>query len=396
MKLYFYKNTTNLKEYSVRLIEHLLKPWMCSDPAEADYTLVSICDITEIGDILKAKKLGKPIITGGMISEYPVVNELSDHTWHGEIYSFRDCLREGVSIEDMPSITTRAKKNLVIDQKINWAENPIIKVGSRAMYYYVSKGCPLACKYCYIGNVRDYQTAPKSLYDRALRTAGKNIMPIAAYNPYGIPAGANIGETLLKKYVSGEQGAGAKMIRSGIEFTTPELSKALAKGVTIEMLNESLIRSKAEKTKMILYLIAGLEPQEAIIDFFSAVRADYATMPAVNVVFTYIDPQPFTPMYDFDVRRKITNINTKEIYRVVSERNKRFRVLPLAGPEKSTVRTLLGRCESVEDYNRVRQMAKMNHQEIIDRCEDRLLGVAGLEEICARPRKATVPAYWRG
>lgn len=391
-----YKNKTNLKEYSIRLIEKLLNDYMVNDPQSADYILVSLCDITEITDIIKARQYGKPIITGGMISEYPLINEISDYVWHGEVYGFRDALHQGEDPASMSSMTSKNQRRLVIDQRISWAENPIIKVGNRAMYYYVAKGCPLRCKYCYIGNVRDYQTAPEVRYNQALKVAGKNLMPIAAFNPYGIPDGANIGETLLKKYITGEQGAHAKMIRSGVEFVTPELSQNLAKGVTIEHVNEALARSKSEKTKMILYFIAGLEPQEVFESYFSRVAVDYATMPAVNVVFTYLDPQPFTPFHDFDIRRKITGIDTKKIFRIITERNKRFRVLPLAGPEKSTIRTMLGRCVSQDDYAFIKSIGKLSHDEMIKKADERnyLLGDCDIERICARPRKTIVPAYW--
>jgi hypothetical protein len=146
MRLYLYKNKTNIKEYSVRLIERLLSRYMVADPAVADYVLVSICDITEAGDIIKARAYGKPVIAGGMISEYPLLNELADYVWHGEIYGFRDAMDAGTPVQEMVSITSRTDRRLVIDQQIRWEQNPIVKVGARAMYYYVAKGCPVRCK----------------------------------------------------------------------------------------------------------------------------------------------------------------------------------------------------------------------------------------------------------
>jgi len=395
MKFYIYKNKTNLKEYTIRLMEYVLSKWLVDDPAHADYVIVSICDITELKDIEAARQYKKKIITGGMISEYPIVNELSDYVWHGEIYKFRDHIKAGCSIEQMPGITSKNKKNLIIEQAINWRENPIIKVGRRAMYYYVSKGCPVKCKYCYIGNVREYQKIPETIYNKALKIAGKNLMPIAAYNPYGIPGNANIGETLLKKYLKlPYKDNGPKMIRSGVEFVTMRLSDAVAKGVTIDDLNGALTKSKKENTKMILYFIAGLESQGEIEEFFSKILSDYSTMPPVNIVFTYLDPQPFTPFHDFDLRFKIADINTRNIYNLVSQINKRFRVLPLARPEKSTIRSLFGRCENIQDYKLVKSVAKLDYEEILEKCSH-LLGQANIEEICRRPRKAILPAYWR-
>lgn len=397
-KFFVFKNKTNLKEYSVRLIEHLLRDNIVIDPSQADYVLVSLCDISEVGDITKAKALGRPVISGGMVSEYPIVNELSDYVWHGEIYDFADNVKNGVKLHEMDCITTKNNRKLKISQRINWAVNPIIKVGGRAMYYYVSKGCPVRCKYCYIGNVRDYQFVPKMRYEIALDRAGRNLMPIAAYNPYGVPGGSNIGETLLKKYIEGFCGKSPKMIRSGVEFVTDRLSAGLAKGVTIDHFCEAIKRSKSEGTKLILYFIAGLETQESIELFFSKLPIDYITTPVVNIVFTYIDPQPFTPMQDYDLRQKITDIDSKRIYAVANAVNKRIRVLPLSAPTKSIKRTLLGRCCGVDDYKFIGGIKNLNHDEMIDKCSiydgGRLLGEKSIEEIIKMPREALHPDYW--
>lgn len=397
MRLYIHKNSTNYKEYATRLLDKLLVKWLVDDPGLADAVLVSMCDIGEIGDIAKAKAHGRPVIAGGMISEYPVVNELADYVWHGEVYGFRDCLQSGLALDDMPGMTCRGSRRLVIDQRIRWADNPIVRVGGRAMYYYASKGCPVRCKYCLIGNIRDYQIVPRRLYNRALKTCGKALMPIAAYNPYGVPDQANIGETLLRKYIAGDVARGAKMIRSGVEFVTPGLSAGLAKGVTLDDVNEALARSARERTKMILYFIAGLESQEQLEDYLSGIAIDYNTTPAVSLVFTYIDPQPFTPFHDFDLRRKITGIDTKRLYAVASQRNKRIRVLPLAGPQKSTIRTLLGRVTTVDEYRLVWRMRNKSYEDIMAACGlecPHLLGSAAVEEIVARPRARIVPEYW--
>lgn len=398
MRLHIWANKTNYKEYTVRLLQLVLAPWLVGSPEDADVVLVSICDISEVGDILKARKAtGKPIMAGGMVSEYPVVNELADYVWHGEVYALGDLLKQGMALEEMPYVTTKAKRLLAINQVIDWRRNPIVKVGRRAMYYYVSKGCPVRCKYCLIGNARQYQQVPERLYRKALGVCGKGLMPIAAYNPYGVPAAANIGETLMRKYNAGKTGDGAKMIRTGCEFVGKSLSVGLAKGVGIDHLNECIARAGRERTKLIIYYIAGLESQDDLDNYFSQIVIDYNSTPAVNLVFTYIDPQPCTPMHDYDLRRKITGIDTKRLYRIASERNKRVRVLPLAGPERSTVRTLLGRATSVAEYDLIMAIKRLPHAEMLGRLGDEaphLLGESNLDLVLARPRRGTIQEYW--
>jgi radical SAM superfamily enzyme YgiQ (UPF0313 family) len=389
-------NKTNIKEYPIRLIKHLFSDHIVDDPLDADVVMVSLCDITEIGDIQKARRAyGKPVLAGGIISEYPLVNELADYTYHGEIYGLYHYIIDGNDgLGACKYVSKRGDRVLNVCQTIDWELNPVIQVGSRAKYYYVSKGCPMRCKYCYIGNSRKYQAVPRELYRAALGVAGKNIMPIAAFNPYGIPQNAGIGETMLKEYIKGNNGDKARTIRTGVEFVTKELSEGLAKGVTIEELNNALRVSKNNKTKLILYFIAGLETQEDLSNYFNCIDLDYDTSPSVTVVFTYLDPQPFTPFCNFDIRQKI-EIDAKEVYRVVSERNKRFRVMPLAKPAKSTIRTMLARCTSADDYQYVVSMKKLTHQEIMDRCDrDHLIGTDRLSDVLAYPRKSIVPDYW--
>lgn len=398
MKIYFSTNKTNTKEYATRLIKKVLASYMVDSPEEADVVMVSICDISEIGDAVRARNFGKPVLAGGMVSEYPVLNELVDYVWHGEVYGLKRQLDSGVDFINMESITTPTKRTLLVDQYIDWLANPIVKVGKRAMYYYTSKGCPLKCKYCLIGNIRDYQVVPEGLYARAVAVAGKNLMPIAAYNPYGVPSSANIGEVLLRKYAAGVgHGSGAKMIRTGVEFVNSRNSKTLAKGVTIDHVNEGIARAGAEGTRLIMYLIAGIESQEELEDFFSQLSLDYRISPSITFVFTYIDPQPFTPFHDFDLRRKITDIDTKRLYRIATECNKRVRMLPLARPEKATIRSLLGRATSRQEYAMITKLSKEPLDAIIETIERRaphLLGRSSIDEIASRPRVQITADYW--
>lgn len=398
MKLYFHKTHTNLKEYTVRLIEKVLHKYMTEDFNEADAVMVSLCDVDELKEIAKAKQYGKPVIAGGMISEFPIVNELADYTWHGEIYGFKECLDKGIDFNEMLSMTSKyGNRKLVVDQMIVWRENPIVKVGGSAMYYYVSKGCPVKCKYCFMSYVREYQVVPQRLYKQAMRTCGKRLMPIAAYNPYNVPDSARIGEVLLKKYVYEKKKINAKLIRSGIEFVIPENSKKLAKGVSIDHVNEALAKSKCENTKMILYFIIGLERQEAIEEFFNKISMDYAIKPQVYVIFTYINPQPFTPMHDFDLRNMITNIDLEKTRQIATMRNKRIRMYPFANASKSIIRTLMGRAVSNNDYQLIRVVSKKSTVEILERCEKEkpyLLGGATMWDIYERPRERMMPEYW--
>jgi len=378
---------------------------MVSSHNEADYVLVSLCDITEITDLIKARKLGKPTITGGMISEVPIVNELSDYVYHGEIWGLVEFLKTRKGLIECNNITTKDKKALMINQEINWKESPIVRVGNKAAYYYCAKGCPIRCKYCLIGNARKYQYIPEGLYriaERAIKKQKGRMMPIAAYNPHAAKTERAITEVLLKKYISGN-GLGLKnsLIRTGVEFVSPKLSKELAKGVTIDDVNRALEISMANNNRMILYYIAGLESQEEVESYFSGIAIDYNIKPVITIVFTYLAPQLMTPMYDYNLSARY-QIDAKRIFGVINERNKRIRVMPLANIKKSTIRALFERCTTTEEYDYICKLKRdsVTYDQVINEINVRyphLMGTSDIDTCISRSRHdtfMTVFPYW--
>ena len=407
MKFYLYSNPTNTKEYTLRMIRYLFNKHglaMVDDPQDSDCVMVSICDSDEITDIEKAKKHGKPVLAGGMVSEIPILNELSDYVYHGEIYGLIDHLKAGGGLDDCKHITTKQSKRLNICQEIKWEENPIIKVGRRAAYYYCGKGCPVKCKYCLIGNGRKYQAVPEKIYRGAERTIVKSkgrMMPIAAYNPHAAKTERGITEVLLKKYIKGN-GLGLKnsLIRSGVEFVTEEYSRGFAKAVNVDDVNHAIEISKRNNSRMILYFIAGLETQEQVADYFNQIDMDYETKPVITVVFTYLAPQPLTPIFDMDIRQRV-KIDAKKIYHIANNRNKRLRFMPLAGIKKSTMRALSERALNIDQWEFVKSLKKksVDYGMIIKAAEEKyphLLGSASIKDCLSRKRglQGVIGDYW--
>lgn len=406
MKKYFiHSQNNNIKEYTLQLIKYQADKSLYAEivdkPQEADYILVSICDITEAHEIINARAYNKPIITGGMLSEVPIINELSDYVWHGEIYGFFDLMGK-YKPADIEYITTKVKKKLVINKDIKWNENPIVKVGSKSAYYYVSKGCPIKCKYCYIGAIRDYVKIDESLYRRAEKTinrAKKRMMPIAAYNPYPNKTTRAITEVLLKHYIRHPNDYGnIRMIRTGYEFMNEKLSKNLAKGVMISDFNEFIKLSKYKKSKSIVYFIAGLEGTEEIKENILNILPDYETMPVITINYTYLQPQNYTAFYDYDISRRI-EIDVEKIFREVNGINKRIRVNPLAPIVKSTIRTFMERTVKEDEFVRLQTLLskykKINNDQIMDKF-NHLVGTASLDDIMKRKRGKynTYINYW--
>jgi hypothetical protein len=114
--------------------------------------------------------------------------------------------------------------------------------------------------------------------------------------------------------------------------------------------------------------------------------------------FTYIDPQPHTPFYDFDIRRKRRN-DFGKIFRQSNLHNSRFS-LNRSNIDNSTYRTFLQRIVDVGDLGRIKR--SWTHEKMLEAMHainPKLLGSSSLEDIAARDRREswlwkTVLPYW--
>jgi hypothetical protein len=403
MRYYIHSKNNDLKEYTLQLIirecEQREGASIVDSPKDADYVLVSICDITEAKEILKARHYGKPVITGGLLSELPIINELSDYVWHGEIYGFFEMM-ERSGVDDIPYITSKRNRKLRINEAIMWKENPIVLVGKKSCYYYTSKGCPIRCKFCMISAARTYQQCPEPVYrarERQISKAKKQMMPIAAYNPYENESTRGVTEVLMRKYNARPLDK-VRLVRCGMEFVREEYSKNLAKGVTVADLDRFLAITATKKSKAIIYFIAGLETTEEIIDALSGLSQDYRTIPAVTLNWTYLAPQHYTPMYDLDIRCR-ASMDPKAVFSAINQINKRLRVNPLAPITKSTIRCMMERTVSVGEFAELSKL--MNKYADVDndalyRAYPHLVGTASIEDVISRKRGkyGTYSKYW--
>lgn len=405
MRYYIHSKNNDLKEYTLQLIMHECRSTdgaeMVTRPQDADYVLVSVCDITEAKEILKARSYGKPVITGGLLSELPIINELSDYVWHGEIYGFFDMMQAAAAdIESIQHISSKRKRTFSLNDKIEWARNPIVQVGAKSCYYYTSKGCPIRCKFCMISAARQYQECPENIYrarERQIARAKKQMMPIAAYNPYENESTRGITEVLMRKY-NIKPLDNIRLVRCGVEFVGIEYSKNLAKGVTVSDIDKFLALTAKKKSKSILYFIAGLETTDEIIAALDDLTPDFRTTPAVTLNWTYLSPQHYTPMYDLDLRQRI-EIDARAIFRAVNAKNKRIRVNPLAPIAKSTIRTMMERTINVGEFFELSKLmnkyADVSNDGLYDKYPH-LVGSASVSDIMERRRGryGTFAGYW--
>lgn len=391
-------------EYTPELIKHVLRSRgvpVEDDPGEADLVLVSLCDITEIPRVVKARQYGKPVVAGGFPHAVPLLNELADYVWHGEVYGFADALAIGLPLEEMDSITTREKRDFTFDGRVDWASNPIVNVGGKASYYLVARGCQMRCRFCMCGYLHQRKQIPEGLYrsaETAVTNAKRSFMPVGAYDPYSPRRKIGIREVLLKQWLR-DPVLDCKSIRTGVEFVTPELSRALGKNVQADDVARLVHLTEGTKTKATLYFIAGLETTDEVIDFINKMPRGHKRLPDMRWVFTYLDGVPGTPLYDLDMSSHHV-LNPKALKQALSGVNMRFSMSIANTPHLAWFRTFMARVTTVEEYAAIR---RNRGEGLLDYVREHLPHLVGsgatVGELQARPRaddylgKHLVP-YW--
>jgi len=137
-------------------------------------------------------------------------------------------------------------------------------------------------------------------------------------------------------------------------------------------------------------MIAGLETQEEHNTIMDAFGLDDSLYPSIIINYNYFDPQPFTPLADFDIRNKI-EIDREVVFHYANKRNKRIRTLPIKYIAHSTWRTIYQRAKSLDEAEFAHSFRnEKDNKKIIASCENEyphLLGHATLEELLAVDRR---------
>jgi radical SAM superfamily enzyme YgiQ (UPF0313 family) len=347
-----------------------------------------MCDITEYGTLLAAKRFGRPVVAGGFIARFGCVRAVADAVCEGEAYDFMAAFARAKDIEDV-------RRAGAFNERIDYADNPIVRVTANAFYYYTGKGCPMRCKFCCLSHSREYQFAPQALVERAIRFLPPNakLFPMCSYWPYKMAPSltARLGALDVKvaDYAAGRVTAG-RQIRTGIEFASESMRKNMAKPLAPEVITEFVNRTKREKKEAACYFIAGVETQEDIESILDCFPADGALTPRIHLIFTYLDPQPFTPMHDFDIRAKVP-MDGKRLFSAAQRKNRRIRVHPVKYMAHSSWRTVMQRAKTPEQVAFAWGLRnEKDNGKLLDAVGRRfpdLLGSASLSEILARPRR---------
>ena len=388
MKIYFYEILRQKIHYTSKLLKFLIHRQnnleIVDKLRDADCVFVSVCDITELHLIREARVFCKPIISGGALSQFPVMRVWSDYVCVGEVYDFIEKLNKVKriqEIESFPEIATKVKPG-ILNENIRFELNPVINFGSKAAYLYCGKGCPQRCKYCLMGNSRKWQFMEEIRFIAALRAIGnRKLYPMLSFFPYkNIPneLQQNLGilDVRIKDFL--RNSSAGKNIRTGVEFFSEEKRKLYGKPMLDQEINLFLKKVQFLNKTTVLYFIAGLEDVEAETFIEEVLPESNKITPRIICILTYIDPQPLTPMQNMDIREKIT-FDGELFFKKAVRKNRGIRVHRMKKISFSSWRTVMQRSSNLQELEfcfRLRKERNNNRLlELVDNKFPHLLGV---------------------
>jgi len=385
MTVYFHLYKNQEREYVIQLLYKLCKHHGIQrtyDADAADAVFVSMNDITLIKHLREASKFGKPVVCGGFASIFPVTKIYADYVVQGEAYNFMyqfARIKKVADIIEIQNVATHTKP-AVVDEYIDYALNPIVKVSPRGYYLYCGKGCNIKCSYCQLSHSR---TAAQSceigvVYDAVNlvhnHSNGKGrLFTMMSHSPWDF--GNSITKYLARMnitiptYNSSDINWRGEEIKCGMEFATEEFRAKFAKPISTSDIATFVQKSKNNNNTVTMYMIAGLETQTQHNQLMDSFGLDDNISPRIHLKYSYIDPQPYTPFADFDVRKKIP-LDVKEVFAYVNKKNKRVRTVPIKYIAHSTWRTIMQRAKTHEQANFAYDLRnEKDNEKILRRCE---------------------------
>lgn len=381
MKVYFYAVKNQIITSTILLLKYLLRKYnvgIVMNPDEADFIFVSMNDMAYFSVLRSAYKKFKgikPIVVGGDVAKLDFVLIYADYAVRGEAYNFIREFSKLDKIEDIENIENVTSKNKkgIVDYRIDYELNPIIKSTKKVYYYYGGKGCTAQCKFCFYSHVNKYSKVGKDYIIRAIKTIPNNarLHVTSAFFPY-----PDMEDKYLKKlgmidlrinqYI--KRHYPSRTFGIGIEFFSEEMRKYMRKPIKNELVKELIDLSFKRNHDIIMYFIVGLEDESAIYDFVEQVpyyQKSYS--PRILLNTQYIDFNQKTPIGNVDVRVK-KDFNYRILQKELNLKNRRFRVRRTKYKSYSTYRTLIQRTSNMEESEFVYSLRNdKNNDDVVEK-----------------------------
>jgi hypothetical protein len=333
MKIYFYNsNKKSITSYTFELLKHIASKNghdVLKEPHDADIIGISLTGYQEIDILIAARKKykGKKIIVGGHAVNNPFgLLAFCDYVCLGHAFElFRDC-RNVSDLEKQSYIVTKEKRYGKYSDYIDWSLCPLVQIGKNSYSILYSTGCRNKCKFCLTSHVNRYQVNPyKQRILKAKKYCGsKQLYLITNDYDNAIDIKRKVSDVTIKEYLKKPDSyKDIGLLRLGIESPVESTRKMLRKHIKDSELKEFFRITGILKKRVNIFMIAGLDSMNSFLYFSDMFDYSFESSPAVGIIINYFDPQPLTPMYDYDLTQT-QEIDIPEIKKVLKMKNGRI------------------------------------------------------------------------
>lgn len=368
MKIFFYQKYEKcITTYTFELLKYLAKEnghEISKDASYADICAISLTSFYEI-DTLRIFRNRHPnvkIIVGGHACNNPsALLRYADYVCLGQAFQF---FSENKTIEDIKNKSYVVHKNKLYgkySQYIDWQKIPLIQTSKNNYSYLYSTGCRNKCKFCLTSWANKYQVNPFVHKIEKIKkyTEGKRLCLIANDYDQGVFVKRDASDITIKEYLKNPKHYdGVKLLRLGVESPVQKTRSFFSKPIKDKSLQDVFNITKRHKKRINIFMIAGLDTQEGWESFADLLEQDYYGLPKIGVIINYFDPQPLTPLANWDVRGLIP-INIPRIKRIWRQKSVRiiiYRDLDLK-PYNAIYNTMLSRANWY-DVDKIMDMRK--------------------------------------
>lgn len=323
-----------------------------TDIGNADAVWVSICDVTELPTLKRARKLAgkRPLIMGGFEAWiWRPYLAWADAVVVGEGWEFIEKWGQDPSAAlSLPCVATRDKAPTP-STLVRWDLCPLVCVpGHRRYQYLAARGCRRNCPFCLTGNCQPYQPNEPARLEEVARVvrARKSRLTWVTNDSHGLPvAPVDVHSVCADDYMAHPDMYKAGLVRIGIEGWTEDCRRRLGKPLSDADLRGLVDALKVHRQPAELYLMADYPGwQFGMVDVLaSAIGEDADCSPPLFLKITYFDPLPGTPMGDACISGQWCD--TRAVFERIGRVNRRVRVFGTRSRARSAWRTLLHRCD---------------------------------------------------
>jgi hypothetical protein len=377
--------------YTAQLLRHLVITAggeIVTEPANADWIFISLCDPDDIPILLAAQKYKNKIIIGGFEAYFPAAYiGLARYIVVGEGFRFipafianRDAALTMACVLDCENYEGR---EVFPDYFIDWRNVPVAKLPGKNRYHLLAgRGCKFKCSFCATSWCMPHQTiSPGVLAQMRSKLNGGSVKYIT--NDYdGVLGGGKRNSSISVRaidYLDNPGAYRASMIHVGVEGWTEQCRKSFNKPVSDRDIRSLFAELRMHRQRAQLFFLVGYPGFDvSMIDHFASavLPLDPVGLPAIYFKLTYFDPLPHTPLGKAPVAG--VQVDIGKITKLFNGHNKRVRIYPSRSVGRSAWRTVLHRIRPDEVFKLGPDPKDTNCIESFESFRDKL-AVAGLD-----------------